>query len=194
MFFNRGENMEEYLVKALKLGEKDAFVKLMESYEKKLYVIARSRLECEEDVKDALQDTSLEVLASIDKLKNDDSFNAWISRILINKCNDIIKKKIKYCYSYEELSENNPSLIEYYDNFIYVDSNMDLFSLVDFLPIEEQTIVVLYFSEGYTTNEIANILDMNENTVRTKVRRIKEKIQMKYGKEYLNDWNNRRYY
>ena len=186
--------MEEYLVKALKLGEKDAFVKLMESYEKKLYVIARSRLECEEDVKDALQDTSLEVLASIDKLKNDDSFNAWISRILINKCNDIIKKKIKYCYSYEELSENNPSLIESYDNFIYVDSNMDLFSLVDFLPMEEQTIVVLYFSEGYTTNEIANILDMNENTVRTKVRRIKEKIQMKYGKEYLNDWNNRRYY
>ena len=50
--------MEEYLVKALKLGEKDAFVKLMESYEKKLYVIARSRLECEEDVKDALQDTT----------------------------------------------------------------------------------------------------------------------------------------
>ena len=52
VWIRRGENMEENLIKRSKEGDKDAFAKLIELYERKLFVIAKSRLDQDEDIKD----------------------------------------------------------------------------------------------------------------------------------------------
>ena len=49
--------MEENLIKKSKEGNKEAFAKLIELYERKLFVIAKSRLEQDADIKDAVQET-----------------------------------------------------------------------------------------------------------------------------------------
>lgn len=182
--------MSENLVKMAKLGNKEAFVELIENYRKKLYVIAKSRLNCLEDVKDAVQETLFQTYKCIDTIKHDECFNGWITRILINNCNNILREKQKFFCSYDNLECENYIVDE--DVFIEIDSNLDFFSLIDFLNQEEKIIVVLYYSRGYTTNEMGEILDMNENTIRTKLRRIKQKIKERYRKDFMVDERNSR--
>ena len=45
------------------------------------------------------------------------------------------------------------------------------------LKYEERIIIILYYSEKYTTKEISNILKINENTIKTRLSRAKEKIK-----------------
>ncbi len=176
--------MEENLIKKSKEGNKEAFAKLIELYERKLFVIAKSRLEQDADIKDAVQETIYQAYTNIVNLRNNSSFNAWITSVLINNCNNIKRDKIKTFYSYDDLECEN--YYETIDEYIEVDSDIDFFNLIDFLPTDEKTIVVLYFSRGYTTSEISNILNINENTVRTKIRRIKGKIKNRYDGEFYN--------
>lgn len=179
--------MEENLIKKSKEGDKDAFAKLIELYERKLYVIAKSRLDQDADIKDAVQETIYQAYKNIINLRNNDSFNGWVTRVLINNCNNIKREKVRNLYSYDDLECDN--YFETNDEYIEIDSNMDFFNLIDFLSQDEKTIVVLYFSQGYTTAEIGQILNINENTIRTRIRRIKIKIKKKYGGEIYESKN-----
>lgn len=177
--------MEEHLVRLVKLGDKGAFVSLIKIYERKLYVIARSKLDKEEDVKDVVQETICQTLKSINTIKNDECFGGWITRILLNNCNDILRYKQKMYCSYDDLEcENYIGNLD--DALINVDDNIDLFSMIDFLGDDERVLLALYFLEGYTTKEMSEILQINENTIRTRIMRIKLKIKDKYGKEEEN--------
>ena len=173
--------MEENLIKRSKEGDKDAFAKLIELYERKLFVIAKSRLDQDEDIKDAVQETIYQTFRNINTLRNDGSFNGWITRVLINNCNNIMRNNMRNFYSYDDLECDN--YFETNDEYIEVDSNIDLFNLIDFLSKDEKTIVILYFSRGYTTAEIGTILNNNEKNIRTRIRRIKIKIKNRYGKD-----------
>lgn len=174
--------MEENLIRMAKLGDKDAFMDLVDLYRRKLYSIARSRLDQEADVKDAIQETLFQTYKNIGNIKLEKSLNGWVTKVLINNCNDILRSKARLYCSYDDLDCDTYITTE--DVFIEVDSDMDLFSLIDFLATDEKTILMLYFAQGYTANEIGELLNMNENTIRTKIRRIKIKIRDKYGNEY----------
>lgn len=84
--------MEELVEKAQK-GDKEAFTILMLSLEKELYKIARTRLVNEDDIFDAIQETTIQAFKSIKKLKHTQYFKTWVIRTLINKSNDIYKEK-----------------------------------------------------------------------------------------------------
>ena len=84
--------MEELIQKA-KNGDKEAFTTIMLSLEKDLYKIAKTRLKNDDDIYDAIQETIIEAFKKIIKLKNTESFKTWIIRILINKTNDIFRRK-----------------------------------------------------------------------------------------------------
>ena len=86
--------MEENLIKKSKEGNKEAFAKLIELYERKLFVIAKSRLEQDADIKDAVQETIYQAYTNIVNLRNNSSFNAWITSVLINNCNNIKRDKM----------------------------------------------------------------------------------------------------
>ena len=83
--------MEE-LVEKSKKGDNQAFSDLIINMENELYKIARTRLNNEEDIKEAVQETIIKSYSSIRKLKNSKFFKTWIIKILINECNNIYKK------------------------------------------------------------------------------------------------------
>ncbi len=184
--------MEEILIKMARDGDNDAFIKLVKLYQKKLYVVAKAKLTLEEDVRDAIQETLLETYKNIKKIKEIEKFNGWITKVLVNKCNDILRIRVKDTYSYDKFEREKYTAM-YDDEYIEIDSNVDLFSMIDFLSNEEKTIVILYFSKGYTSNEISQILNINDSTIRTKIRRIKLKLEEKYRKEMSDDRKDRRY-
>ena len=167
-------------IKKAQKGDKQAFCRVIENIQRKLYIIARSRLSNAEDIKDAMQDTIMYAYINIKKLKEVEKFNAWITKILINSCNKIYNQKKINILSYSEFDENK---FKYESDFIDLENNMNFFNIIDFLDVQEKTLITMYYLDEYTTKEISEILDINESTLRSKLSSIRNKIKIHLGKE-----------
>ena len=79
----------------------DAFDQLMQTQLQRMYRIAISMLQNEEDAADAIQETVLRCWEKIGQLKNDDYFQTWLTRILINQCKDILRSRKRLVFTDE---------------------------------------------------------------------------------------------
>ena len=127
-----------------------------------------------------MQDAIMYAYINIKKLKEVEKFNAWIVKILINSCNKIYNQKKINILSYSEFDENK---FKYESDFIDLENNMNFFNIIDFLDVQEKTLITMYYLDEYTTKEISEILDINESTLRSKLSSIRNKIKIHLGKE-----------
>ena len=165
--------MEELVSKAKK-GDKEALEELLKRRYKKLITFAKTRMKNETDAQDVVQDTMEKICKNINQLKESKHFEAWIIRILINECN----KK------YNEKSNKNESIEEYKDitfnsKIEDVNSKIDIINMLKVLDETDKDIMILYYYE-YKIKEIADIMQMNGNTVKTRIKRAKGKIKNAY--------------
>ena len=165
--------MVRNIVKRAKFGDKQAFEKLILYYQVDLYKIAKAYLIIEEDINDAIQETIISAYTNIKNLTNISKFKSWLIKILINECNSIYRKRIHENNIVSKISNtNSPINLEYtYDN------NFEFYCLLNKLNVEEKELLILYFLEGYKPKEIAQITGLNNNTVRSKILRAKNKIK-----------------
>ena len=167
--------MEE-LIKQAQNGDKKAFSELILSISDELYKIAKTRINVEDDIEDAIQETMIEVYKSIRKLKEPDKFKKWTIKILINKCNRIYRRKYKEDISIDD--ENSINLgFSSIDN---LENEIDFYDLIQDLKYEERIIATLYYMEEYSVKEIKDILKMNVNTINTHLFRARQKLKNKY--------------
>lgn len=167
--------MKELVEKAIS-GDERAFAELILNYQQDLYKIALTKLNTEYDIEEAIQETMISAFKNLKNLKDVDKFKKWIIKILINKCNEIYRKRILRLVP---LNEIDKCTIFESDNS-EIESKLNFYSIIKILDKKERTIVVLYYSEKYTTREIAEILNKNENTIKTILRRAKIKLKNKY--------------
>lgn len=161
----------EQLIKQAQQGDPEAFIELMELNKQSMYKAARAILRNTEDVADAMQETILSCFQNIKNLKQPRYFKTWLTKILINKCNDIIRKN-KNMVLVEEIreegySENSDVKISLKENFR---------SLED----DYRIILVLYYVHGFNIREIGQILNLNQNTVKTRLSRGRERFKAAY--------------
>ena len=161
--------MEE-LVKRAKNKDEKAFDELILLMEKEMYLIAKTRLQNDEDIADAIQETILLCFRNIHKLRDNTLFKTWTIRILINECNKIHRKKRKHTISFEG------NEMEKYEENIGFDM------LIRSLETDEKLILTLYYCSGYTTKEISRILKKKEGTIRSKISRSKQKLKEQFEK------------
>lgn len=170
----------ELLLKKMKNGDKQSLETFVKGIEKRLYIIAMARLMNESDAKDATQEALIKIYTKINQLHNMESIIPWATKILINECNNILKKRKNMEFSFEDF-EMEKYLKD--DEYIEIENDYNFFELIEHLTIEERTILTMYYSEDYTTKEISEILKVNENTIRTKIKRAKFKIKKKFEEE-----------
>lgn len=165
--------MEE-LIKMVKDGNEKAFNKLVIILKDDLYKIAKMRLNCEEDINDAVQETIIQAYKYIKKIRNVQFFKTWIIKVLINNCNRIYNKNYK-----------NTS-VEYNENVVcdtYVLSNdskiknIDFYILIEKLKYKERITLILYYLLEFTTKEIGKVLHEPEGTVKSRLVRARMKLK-----------------
>ena len=83
------------LIRKARNHDRAAFQQLMEQEGKSMYKIAKAILKNDEDVADAMQETALACWEKIDTLKKDKYFRTWLTRILINNCNEIYRQRAR---------------------------------------------------------------------------------------------------
>ena len=159
------------LVRRAKRGDVDAFAELYAGIYKDMYRFALYTLRNTSDAEDAVSDAVTDAFASIRKLRSEEAFKSWIFRILSNKCKDKLR---------EYAGKNETGMEDIEELALDTGSEMTeciqvrklFFELAD----EERLIISMHQFAGYTSREIAAILHMNENTVRSKESRALKKM------------------
>ena len=159
------------LIHKAKKQDKEAYTQLMLSVGPGLYKVAWGILGNDEDVADAMQETALLGWEKIHTLRQMAYFKTWITRILINVCNEMLRKK-RHLVTEESIPEQGAEDRQYAD--------VEWRQLLQELDEESRLLVLLYYAEGFKTREIAQILEMNENTVRGHLKRARDKMRKLY--------------
>ena len=156
------------LINKARRGDKEAFVDLMKVNELALYKVAKSILKNDADVEDAMQETILTALEKITSLKEESYFKTWLTKILINKCNDILRK-----------NKITVQMEEFYDAG-YTENFMDHISMKEGLKIltqEQQLVLDLYYVMGFNAREISEMLSEKESTIKVRLFRSRNKLK-----------------
>ena len=165
----------DILVYKAKKHDKEAYTQLMLSVGPGLYKVGRGILANDEDVADAMQETALLGWEKIHTIRYTGYFKTWITRIMINVCNEMLRKR-KRLVVQEEIPERGMEDWRY--------ANAEWKQMFMQLDEEARLLLLLYYAEGFKTREIAQILEMNENTVRGHLRKAREKLRQLYeGRE-----------
>ncbi len=160
---NHGETGEKS-----KKGDAEAFIALMEQNRQSMIRIAFAYLGNEEDVADAMQETILSAFEKLDTLRRAEYFRTWLIRILINQCIAMRRHRSRTVpmNGAEEASQ-------FYD----FSTDLEFNDLLRTLPEDSRLIFQMYYGEQFSIGEIAQLLHMNENTVKSKIHRGREQLR-----------------
>ena len=166
----------------LKNNNEEFFKEIIEIYQRQLFLIAKVRLKDDFLASDAVQETFVALYLNMHKIKKSEKLKSWMTKTLINKCNDIIRKNKIYSFNIEYENYEKYSASDEYEN---INKKIDILKFIETLNIQDKTIIVIYYSNNYTSKEISDILKINENTIKTKISRIKLKL-----KDFIMEDNN----
>lgn len=178
--------MKDLILRSLK-GDSEAYTCLIEQIQDELYRIALSKLDNIDDINDAIQETIIHSYNKLYTLKNYDYFKTWIIRILINECHTIYRKNIKQKKLLNKIENSNNNYINFQNDFANRENDIDFNLLLKSLKPDDRLILTLYYKNNYSTTEIANILNKNVNTIKSKIVRAKSKLKQLYdegGRNY----------
>lgn len=123
-----------------------------------MYRVAFSILKTEEEISDAISNTTVIVFEKIHTLKNAEFFKTWLIRILINECNKIHRQNKKIIY----LENYNQTDLVYNDKY----DDFGVRQAIKKLDEDLKTMVILYYFEDFNIKEISEIQKLPEGTVK----------------------------
>lgn len=142
--------------------DKNNFAEEVRKSEATLYHVSKSILQNDKDCEDAVQEAILKAYNKLGSLKKEEFFKTWLVRILINECYKI-KRFHKKVVSYEECI--NPKDAAEPENY------SELYLSIMKLDEDLRSLVILYYIEGFSVEETANILKMRQGTVKSRLSR-----------------------
>lgn len=144
---------------------------ILENYNQ-YYRLAYSYVHNEEDAGDIVQNGAYKALRNEQTLKNPEYAATWVYRIMLNECFRYVKQPRHL--SYEAVQEETGAEAGYQeDNYV----NIDLQRALDTLQDKDKAIVILRYFEDKKLEEIAEILDENVNTIKSRLYRSMKKLK-----------------
>lgn len=162
------------LVQKAKKGEDEAFEQLIGSVRQKLYRTAYTYVRNEQDALDVYQETIYIAYISLKTLKKPESFSSWITKILVFKAIDFIRKESRHFSTDDE--EMFAELIAP-ESSDFILHSIDLSEAFKFLEPTVKTIILLRYYHDLSIKEIATIMKYPEGTVKSHLNRAKKKLR-----------------
>lgn len=177
----KNELNEIRLIKESMKGNKESFGILIKKNKEYLYKMAFLYVKDEQDALEVIHETVYRAFLNIEKLKKAKFFNTWITRILINVSIDFLKKKGKN----EMLDESTPIRKEKCE--ISTEEKLDLYNAIDLLNDSYKTVIIMMYFNDMKIKDIAKVMEIPENTVKTYLRRAKQALGEVLKEGYLNE-------
>lgn len=180
------ENSQEgALVRRAQLGDESAFREIVERYQSKVFSIIHGIIRQRNDIEDIAQQVFSKVYFSLRNFDFRSSLITWIYKITVNECFDYLrKKKVRKLVYESDLSEDEVRRVENtepaVDRQVPVDQNLArrdyVVKLLTRVSEEERTLLMLKEVEGRSVEELAEMTGMNENTIKVKLFRARQKL------------------
>lgn len=155
-------------------GEENAYALLIDRYKTALYRHCFAVVHDEDVAKDIAQDAFITAYYKLARFDQSKKFSTWLFKIATNKALDTLRKRKHQTALYDEAAERiidpqpTPEIQALYS---------ELFLAVRKLPLKLQISISLFYWQGLGIATIAEIMDTNENTVKSWLRRAKEQLR-----------------
>ncbi len=159
--------------------EKEVLIeKIMIDYGNELVRLAFSYVKDAEIAKDMVQNSFIKCYKHLGSFRYDAQIKTWLYRITINECKDYLKSwHYKMVHVKNFIHETAKSIIPSTENIVMDRQGEEqLRDIIFSLPKVYREVVYLYYYESLTTEEIAEVLHIPGNTVKTRLRRAKQKL------------------
>lgn len=146
-----------------------------------MYKIAYTYVKNQEIALDIVQETTYKAWIKINTLKDDNSFKAWITKILVNTAINHIKKESKTVFLEDEECESI-----YESNGVSIEEKLDLYRAIDFLKPKYKTVIIFRYFDDMKIEDISYMLDIPINTVKSQLKRATQQLNNILKENYLN--------
>ena len=151
-------------IKQIQAGDQEAFRQFYEAYSEYAIRTASAITRNREIAKDAVQETFIRVYRNIGKYNSTLPFNSWFYRILTNECLRLLKKNSMFSKFEHSNLENEPSIVD-----TSIPETSDLYEEIKDLDDVHRIPLILKYLKGFSEKEIAEILELNQNTVKSRL-------------------------
>lgn len=156
------------------MPDNDAFSLLYQAHANFVYAIAMSYLKNPAEAEDVTADVFVKVLETGTTFPDETQARAWLAKAIRNRCKNVLKNWIRKKRVAEEVMEQIP----------VISMRPELNAVMEAvyrLPEKYRLPLLLFAIEGYSVRETADILKLNESTVRTRISRAREIIRNETG-------------
>ena len=173
------------LVRRAQAEDKEAFEELVHRHQQRVFAVAGGILRHREDVEDIAQQVFVKAYFSLKRFDQRAAFSTWLYKITVNECWDLLRKKKVRPLVYEsDLSEEQARQFGAPDEHAapqpdIMDRLVDrerVERLLDGLDERDRSMLILKEVEGFAVEEIAEILELNANTVKVRLFRARRRI------------------
>lgn len=181
---------EEELLKSLRNREDSAYEILVRSYGPLVTAIANRYLRSEADAADCFQDTFVAVFQSIDSFQRRSPIRHWVRGIAVNQCLMRLRKRQR---RREESIEHMLPMFDEHGKRVGVASPQEISGIGDSLDVEQvrqtvrecidrlpdnyRLVLLLRDIDGYSTNEVASLVGIKVNAVKTRLHRARSALK-----------------
>ena len=177
------------LVRLSQGGNEAAFEDLVRRHQQRVFALVNGILRRPDDVEDVAQQVFLKAYLGIKRFDQRAAFSTWLYKIAVNECWDYLRKKKVRPLVYEaDLSEEQVSRL---DGIVSADRPPEgpndraearelVERMLDTLPDQDRQLLLLKEVEGFSVQELAEILKLNVNTVKVRLFRARGRIMDVY--------------
>lgn len=166
-------------VKRKELGQvidqlEEKYILMMKENKEEFYKLAYSHVKNEHDALDIISEATYKGLQALHTLREVEYMKTWFYRILINESIKVLRKKKKIIYDNQYIETVREKDVNH-------EEIMDLYLAVDKLPEKYRSIIILKYLKQMQIEQIADILQLNQNTVKTRLRRGIKQLKLLMG-------------
>lgn len=173
------------LVRRAQGEDQEAYEELVRRHQHRVFAVAGGILRRREDVEDIAQQVFVKAYFSLKRFDQRAAFSTWLYKITVNECWDLLRKKKVRPLVYEsDLSEEQSRQVEASeakgnrapDISDTLEARQHVEQLLEGLDERDRLMLVLKEVEGFSIEEVAEVLDLNANTVKVRLFRARRRI------------------
>ena len=173
------KNYSKLIAKASK-SDRRAQEELFKQFSPKMLGVCRQYLKNNDLAEEVMLLGFMKIFTHLENFKNEGSFEGWMRRIMVNESISQLRKDKKLNFVSEAEIENAAEHSTTIDTALEAE---EIQKLIDELPDGYKTVFVLYVVEGYKHSEIAEMLQISENTSKTQLFKARKALQIKLNKQ-----------
>jgi RNA polymerase sigma-70 factor (ECF subfamily) len=179
---------EQHFIKFLKEGTNQAYGRLLDEYQQKVFSTCISFVPNQEDAEDIAQEVFIEVFNSVGKFKGDSKLSTWIYRISVNKCLEFIRKKnTKKRFGFMQTLMGNEISMDrssYFTEFNHPGIQLEnkeksqiLFAAINKLPEAQRIVYTLNKVDDLSYQEVSDITQKSISSIESLLFRAKKNLR-----------------